>query len=181
MRAAASCSFLVRFASLLNSTSCYYFLLLNSRRSRSSAIDISSMRPWPPASVGSKPLVLWIGIFSSSLIYLISSAFLASSAASSSWRFFKASCKSLWTSSLIALLSCYLRMTYSAAASLLAWTWAMTSFFCTKISFISSSRLSIIMSISWRIFPTSYIFSFSLRSRAAMASSLANSISIFFF
>jgi hypothetical protein len=42
------------------------------------------MSPWLPASVGSYPVTLAIGIFSISLIYLINSSFFASSAAFSS-------------------------------------------------------------------------------------------------
>jgi hypothetical protein len=105
--AASSISFLacsslnLRFSSLFCAVSYSYFILLNSSLSLSSAIDISSKSPIPLVSVGSKPLVLTIGILSSSLICLISSSFFLYSIASSSFFRYIASVSSLLTSSLI--------------------------------------------------------------------------------
>jgi hypothetical protein len=79
-----SFSFLSRLSYLFFSVSYSICLFWNSILSLSSAIDISSRSPWPPASVGSNPFVLTIGIFSSSLICLISSYLFLCSYSSSS-------------------------------------------------------------------------------------------------
>jgi len=90
-RSSASLSFFYKLFYLFNSVSYSFFLLLNSNLSLSSDTDISSSRPNPPASVGSKPLVLIIGIFSSSLIYIINSCLFYCSYSSSSFFLFKSS------------------------------------------------------------------------------------------
>lgn len=86
-----SFSFLSRLSYLFFSVSYSIYLFWNSILSLNSAIDISSSSPWPPASVGSNPLVLTIGIFSSSLIYLINSYLFLCSFSSSSLFLFSAS------------------------------------------------------------------------------------------
>lgn len=95
-RSCCTFSFLSRLSCLFFSVSYSIYLFWNSILSLNSAIDISSRSPWPPASVGSNPLVLTIGIFSSSLICLISSYLFLCSCSSSSLLRLRASVISLF-------------------------------------------------------------------------------------
>jgi hypothetical protein len=138
----AYCSFSSKILFHFSSVSTYLLIFSYSSLSLSSASDISPRNPNPGVSVGSYPVVLTIGIFSSSLIYLISSSFLASSRASSSHFHCKASLISLLISSLIFLFSCIFSCTFSVTTTLYSYTSSTIYVFTyrsSSISFLSFS------------------------------------------